>query len=168
MASGLPLGALDPQDRHALVGGAGGVLAQLDPLGGRLAAVQGEVGAADAVGQAGRLHLAERLADQLDDLVLEVDRVGDVVFEALARRAVRRRAVRTWARPARAGVIVRREQDEILARQSVLGLDPLGHAVGEGPAEGDDVASDEDDLMIVRIGQRECLGDERVRHALRG
>ena len=46
MANGLPL-ALDLKDRDALVGGAGGVLAQLDPLGNRLAPVQGEVGAAD-------------------------------------------------------------------------------------------------------------------------
>ena len=45
-----------------------------------------------------------------------------------------------------AGVIVRREQDDILAAQSILGLDPLGHAVGEGPAEGDDVARDKTTL----------------------
>ena len=41
---------LDLQDRHALVGRAGGVLAQLDPAGCRLAAVQGKVGTADPIG----------------------------------------------------------------------------------------------------------------------
>ena len=96
----LAAGVLDPQDRHALVGRAGGVLAQLDPLGGRLAAVQGEVGAADPVAQAGRLHLADRLADQVDDLVFQLPRVGDVVLEALARWIVRVRAVSDWARSA--------------------------------------------------------------------
>ena len=149
--------------------GPAGFLPSLIPLGSRLAPVQGEVGAADPVGQAGRLHLSERLADQVDDLVFQIDRVGNVVLESLARWIVRPRAVTgPGLDRRRAGVIVRREQDDILARQSILGLDPLGHAVGECPTEGDDVARDEDDLVIARIRQCECLGGERVRHALRG
>ena len=63
-------------------------------------------------------------------------------------------------------MIVRCEEDDILARQSILCLDPIGHAVGEGPAKIDDVASDDDDFMIVRVRQCERLGGQRVRHAL--
>ena len=158
---------LNAEDRHTLVGGSGGILAELDPLGGRLAPIQGEVGATDAVGQTGRLHPGERLADQRDDLVLELARVGDVGFEALAHGPASCRAVGRFDERG-PGVVVRREQDEVLARQSVLGLDPVGHAVGERAPEADDVAGDQDDLVIVRVGQRKGLGDERVRHALRG
>jgi len=48
--------------------------------------------------------------------------------------------------PANSFVRPGREQDEVLARQSVLRLQPGRHALGERAAERDDVAGDEDHL----------------------
>ena len=48
-----------------------------------------------------------------------------------------------------------------------LVLDPILHAIGECAPETDDVTGNPDDFVPVRIRQSECLGDKRVRHALR-
>src|SRR5262249_52041773 len=135
----LAISALDAKDRHALVCGSLGILAQPDPLGGRLAAIQREVRAADAESEADWLHLAERLADDRDDLVFGGSGVNQIVFEALTSRAVLIGRVRRVDRR-RPRVIVRGEQNEVLARQIVLGLDPVGYTDCEGAAKLDDVA----------------------------
>ncbi len=78
------LRASDPKDRNAFIGGSGGVFAELDPRGRRLSAAQGEVGSADAVGQADWFHPGQSRANRADDLVLEVASIGGVRLHAFA------------------------------------------------------------------------------------
>ena len=106
-----------------------------------------------------------RHADQRDELVLQRLGVLHVVLVALAPLPAVARAVGGLGRCG-PGVVVRREQDEVLARHPVPGLDPVGDAVGERAAEGDDVAGDEQDPMAAHVGQGQGLGGERVRHPL--